>query len=245
VLLDLPRTLTRWTNWRQTRSWDSGLRNGVSHNFDGENPARDTAVNAHARPPEENVCVFAGRDQSDARDLPQACRDRIGSRGVRCLTARGKSKAWTGLTSTTAHYGSVARSGTAENCPPKPQKVKRRFRSFASSPSASKCIVCDAANPSRVQSSRPAWERAFQAGQPATSGRLLSVPTRPFHLAGSGAGCSSNRGWVDNRDRGVHARKFPGVRAPDEDDDGTRARDELMSKQWIWLGNEKLKKEIK
>jgi len=41
--------------------------------------------------------------------------------------------------------------------------------------------------------------------QPAASGRLLSVPARRFHLAGSGAGGSSNRGRLDHGDRGVPA----------------------------------------
>src|SRR5262249_38685756 len=63
--------------------------------------------------------------------------------------------------------------------------------------------------------------------QPAASSRLLSTPARRFQLAGSGDGCSSNRGWLDYGDRGVHAGQFPGVRSPD--DDGRGAGDEPMS----------------
>src|SRR5579864_3224488 len=63
--------------------------------------------------------------------------------------------------------------------------------------------------------------------QPATGGRRLRVPARRFYMAGSGAGCSSNRGRIDHRDRGLHAGKFPSVRAPA--DDGLAARDEPMS----------------
>src|SRR5262245_19579352 len=63
--------------------------------------------------------------------------------------------------------------------------------------------------------------------QSATSGRRLRVPTRRFPLAGSGDGCSSNRGWLDHGDRDLRARQFPGVRAPA--DFGRGAGDEHMS----------------
>src|SRR5580693_2906218 len=65
--------------------------------------------------------------------------------------------------------------------------------------------------------------------QPAAGGRSLSVPAWRFHLACHGAGRSSNRGRVDHGDRGVPTGSFPDVRAPDDDDDGSRAGDELMS----------------
>jgi hypothetical protein len=58
---------------------------------------------------------------------------------------------------------------------------------------------------------------------------LLSVPARRFHLAGYGAGDSSNRGRLDHGDRGLPAGSFRDVRAADDDDDGSRAGDELMS----------------
>ena len=41
--------------------------------------------------------------------------------------------------------------------------------------------------------------------QPAAGGRSLRVPARRFHLAGHGAGRSSNRGRLDHGDRGVPA----------------------------------------
>src|ERR1700752_1864740 len=65
--------------------------------------------------------------------------------------------------------------------------------------------------------------------QPAAGGRRLRVPARRFHLACHGAGCSSNRGWLDHGDRGVPTGSFPDVRAADDDDDRSRAGDELMS----------------
>src|SRR5215472_258649 len=56
--------------------------------------------------------------------------------------------------------------------------------------------------------------------QPAASGRLLCAQARRFRLVRPGAGGSSNRGRLDHRDRGVHARQFPGVRATDDDGRG-------------------------
>src|SRR5207237_9092934 len=58
-------------------------------------------------------------------------------------------------------------------------------------------------------------------------GRLLSAAARRFHLAGLGAGRSSNRGRLDRGDRGVHAGQFPGVRPSDIA--GRAAGDEQMS----------------
>src|ERR1700749_4795832 len=65
--------------------------------------------------------------------------------------------------------------------------------------------------------------------QPAAGGRSVRVPARRFRLACYGAGSFSNRGGLDHGDRGVPAGSFPDVRAADDDDDGSRAGDELMS----------------
>src|SRR4029077_17947533 len=78
---------------------------------------------------------------------------------------------------------------------------------------------------------RTIWSRSLRCdpSQPAASGRLLSVPARRFHLAGYGAGASSNRGRLDHGERCGPPGSFPDVRSADDDDDGSRAGDELMS----------------
>src|SRR5215813_6493438 len=66
---------------------------------------------------------------------------------------------------------------------------------------------------------RRIWSPSLRSDprQPAASGRLLYMPAWRFQLAGSSDGCSSNRGWLDYGDRGLHAGQLPGVRAPDDD----------------------------